>query len=67
MIPIDPADDQDGRRPGTDPGRPAVSGPMPAQAMAHGGTFVRPGAFAWGRGAAAPSAPRAPVLERASR
>jgi len=67
MIPIDPADDQDGRRPGTDPGRPAVSGPLPAQAMAHGGTFVRPGAFAWGRGAAAPSAPDASceVIEQA--
>lgn len=36
MVPIDPA---------------GAAAAVPAQAAAHGGTFVRPGAVAWGGGA----------------
>jgi hypothetical protein len=48
MLPIDPADDQGG---GVMPAQPLPPPPadiLPAQAMAYGGTFVRPGAVAWG-------------------
>jgi SseB protein C-terminal domain/SseB protein N-terminal domain len=53
MLPIDPADGPGG---GVVPAQPlpppAVALPnppaLPAQAMAYGGTFVRPGALAWG-------------------
>jgi hypothetical protein len=33
---------------------PSLTGSVPAQAMAHGGTFVRPGAVAWGGTGEAP-------------
>jgi len=33
---------------------PSLTGSVPAQAMAHGGTFVRPGALAWGGTGEAP-------------
>jgi len=55
MHPIDPADGPGG---GVMPAQPPPplsrslaspsAGAIPAQAMAHGGTFVRPGAVAWG-------------------
>jgi type III secretion system (T3SS) SseB-like protein len=47
MLPIDPDDDLGA---GVMPAQPLPppSGVLPAQAMANGGTFVRPGAVAWG-------------------
>jgi hypothetical protein len=47
MLPIDPADDPGG---GVVPAQPPPppADVLPAQAMAYGGTFVRPGALAWG-------------------
>ncbi len=47
MLPIDPADGPGG---GVVPAQPLPppEDVLPAQAMAHGGTFVRPGALAWG-------------------
>lgn len=53
MLPIDPDDD-----PGADvmPAQPMPppAGVLPAQATAYGGTFVRPGAVAWGGAGNAP-------------
>jgi hypothetical protein len=48
MLPIDPDDDPgDGVMP-AQPLPPPPADVLPAQAMAYGGTFVRPGAVAWG-------------------
>ncbi len=53
MLPIDPDDDQgDGVVPAQPPPPPADV--LPARAMAYGGTFVRPGAVAWGGVRSAP-------------
>jgi len=59
MLPIDPSDGQGSSLAGTPsvggshpPSPPAPARPIrdivPAQAMAHGGTIIRPGAVAWG-------------------
>ena len=48
MLPIDPADGQGGLMPAQPLPPPPPAGVLPAQAMARGGTFVRPGAVAWG-------------------
>ena len=45
MLPIDPGDGPGSHVPGK---RPLVPGILPLQAMAHGGTIIRPGAIAWG-------------------
>jgi hypothetical protein len=47
MLPIDPADGPGGGAVPAQP-LPPPADVLPAQAMAHGGTFVRPGALAWG-------------------
>ncbi len=53
MLPIDPDDDPgDGVMPAQPPAPPADA--LPAQAMASGGMFVRPGAVAWGGARSAP-------------
>ncbi len=53
MLPIDPADGLGG---GVVPAQPLPppADVLPAQAMAHGGTLVRPGAVAWGGARDAP-------------
>jgi len=53
MLPIDPADAPGG---GVTPAQPLPSSAdvLPAQAMANGGTLVRPGAVAWGGSKDAP-------------
>jgi hypothetical protein len=53
MLPIDPDDDPGDGVPPAQP-LPPPADVLPAQAMAHGGTFVRPGAVAWGGTRAAP-------------
>jgi hypothetical protein len=45
LVPIDPADRQGSIAPAMSAAAPHA---MPAQAMAHGGTIIRPGAVAWG-------------------
>jgi SseB protein N-terminal domain len=45
MLPIDPGGDQDAHA--VSPAQP-VRDIVPPQAMAHGGTIIRPGAVAWG-------------------
>jgi SseB protein N-terminal domain/SseB protein C-terminal domain len=47
MLPIDPADGPGGGGVPAQP-LPPPADVLPAQAMAYGGTFVRPGALAWG-------------------
>jgi SseB protein N-terminal domain/SseB protein C-terminal domain len=47
MLPIDPADGTGGSGVPAQP-LPPPADVLPAQAMAYGGTFVRPGALAWG-------------------
>jgi hypothetical protein len=53
MLPVDPADGPGG---GVVPAQPLPppADVLPAQAMAYGGTFVRPGALAWGGARDAP-------------
>jgi hypothetical protein len=48
MLPIDPADGQGGFMPAQPMPPPPPVHVLPAQAMTRGGTFVRPGAVAWG-------------------
>jgi hypothetical protein len=48
MLPIDPDDDPGDSVMPAQPLPPPPADVLPAQAMAYGGTFVRPGAVAWG-------------------